>query len=111
MKVISLIVTVGLSLLFVQTSFADDPGWVHDAEIDFITVQPNGRVYVKLLAAVPDLGCNGNEAGLLEFDTAASNYKELFSLMLSAHMANRKVTVYVSGCGGWYPNVQNTRVQ
>lgn len=104
-----LMVVVFAAVFLSSQSLADSPGWVTNAAIWYVTVQPNGRVYVRLKVAVPDLGCTGNIFGYLEFDTNAPHYKEQYSLILAAHMAGRTVDVYVSDCG-YYPYAQNTRL-
>lgn len=93
----------------VENAAADVPGWISNADIDFITVQPNGRIYLRLKVAVPDLNCPGNSFGYLEFDTDAPHFKEQYSLILAAHLAGKQVTVYVENCGH-FPYVQNSRV-
>ncbi len=104
-----IVTVIAAAPLLALPAFADEPGWVRDAPIDTITVQPNGRVYLRLKVAVPDLSCTGNTFGYLEFDTDAPHYKAQFSLVLAAHMAGKSIDVYVSGCG-YYPHAQNTKV-
>lgn len=103
-------IAMSMTFLLAGVAVADAPGWVHDAPIEFITVQPNSRMYVKLKVAVPDLNCPGNAFGYLEFDTDAPHFKEQYALILAAHMAGKTITVYVGECGH-YPYIQNTRVK
>ncbi len=77
----------------------ESPTWVGPADIEFITVQPENNIYVKLKISTPDLGCQGNTDGMLQLDTSAPNFKEQFSLLTAAHMAKRQVTIYVKDCG------------
>ena len=91
-----------------RLALADAPQWVGPAIIEFVTVQPNGRIYVKLQTATPDLGCTGNTDGMLELNPSYPHFREQFSLLLAAHSANRTVTIYVSGCG-YYPYAQNSK--
>ncbi|MFA0813115.1 hypothetical protein [Microbulbifer epialgicus] len=81
--------------------------WISNVEILKIFVQPNARMYLKVSGSVPDLNCAGNEEGMLEFDTDAPHFKEQYSLILSAYMANKPVSIYVNGCGH-YPYASNT---
>jgi len=97
------------AMLYLGVS-AQAGGWVSAASIDYITVQPNGNVYVKLTVAVPDLGCSGNSFGILQLDTDAPHYNSQYSLLLAAQMSDRIIDVYVDGCG-YYPFAQNTRVK
>ena len=87
----------------------DPPGYVGYTDIEEIAVQPNGRIYIKLATATPDLGCPGNDDGWLELNTAFPFFKEQYSLILTAFAASRQVQFYVLGCGH-YPYGQNTRV-
>lgn len=50
----------------VQAGIADVPQWVSPAIIEWVTVQPNGRIYVKLQISTPDLSCTGNIDGMLD---------------------------------------------
>lgn len=90
-----------------KPALADAPKWVGPAVIEFITVQPNGRIYVKLQTATPDLGCTGNTDGMLELNPSYPYFREQFSLLLAAHSANRTVRIWVEGCG-YYPYAQNS---
>ena len=105
-----------LIMLIVVFSFvpklasADSSAWVGWADVNYVTVQPNGRIYLILKAAVPDLSCNGNNYGHLEFDTNAPHFSEQYALVLAALTAGRQLQVYVNGCGH-YPIVQNTRMK
>ena len=99
-----------LASFFTTFAFAtDSPMWVGPANVETITVQPNGLIYLRLAASVPDLGCPGNAEGWLEFDTNAPHFKEQFALVMAAHMAGKQVTIYVNFCGH-YPYAQNTQV-
>lgn len=91
-----------------RPALADAPQWVGPATIERITVQPNGRIYVKLQTATPDLGCTGNTEGRLELNPSYPYFREQFSLLLAAHSANRTVKIWVEGCG-YYPYAQNSR--
>ncbi|MCJ8268639.1 MAG: hypothetical protein MJK04_04465, partial [Psychrosphaera sp.] len=77
--------------------------------IEYLTVQPNGNIYVKIVADTPDLGCEGNSEGFLQINTSAPFYKEQLALLTSAHMAKRKVRIYVKTCG-YVPYAENTQV-
>lgn len=103
------IVAIALLAFSSLTYAVDQPGWVGSTTIEFITVQPNDNVYVRVSSGVPDLGCPGNSQGYLQFDVDAPNYKEQYSLLLTAHMAGKEVTIYVEHCG-YYPYAQNTRL-
>ena len=94
-------------LLVTGAVSADSPGWVDNVEINYITVQPNGRIYLIIKTAVPDLNCSGSTFGHLEFDTDAPHFERQFAMVLAAHAARRKLRVYVQGCGH-FPYVQNT---
>ena len=96
-----------LTLTAPRALAVDPPGWVGPTTITQITVQPNGRLYVYIDAATPDLGCTGNSDGSLEFDTSAPFFKEQYALLLAAHTAGRQVRIYVSGCG-YFPYAQNS---
>lgn len=85
----------------------DAPSWVGPSAIDLISVQPNGRIYVKLAVSTPNLGCPGNHDGYLELNPAYPHVDKQYALFLAAHAANRTVRVYVSGCG-YHPYAQNT---
>lgn len=105
-------IVVGLiGLIMSPASFAiDPPAWVGPTNIEAIAVQPNGRIYIELGVPVPDLGCQGNSEGLLEFDTDAPHFNEQYSLLLAAYMAGKQVQIYVNECG-YYPYAQNSKVQ
>ena len=98
------------SLLLSQPALAIDPsGWVGPVKIEEIAVQVNGRLYVKIAAPTPDLGCSGNLDGWLEFDKSAPNFAEQYSLLLAAQLADRSVKIYVNSCG-WYPYAQHAHL-
>jgi len=84
----------------------DAPSWVGPSAIDLISVQPNGRIYVKLALSTPDLGCPGNIDGYLELNPDYPRFDQQYALLLAAHTARRTVTIYVNGCGH-YPYAQN----
>ena len=99
-----------LACLYSATSFAiDSPTWVGPSKIEVIDVQPSGNIYLKLAVSTPDLGCTGNADTWLELNTGADHFKEQFSVLLAAHMANRDIKVHVSSCG-YYPHAMNTQL-
>ena len=87
----------------------DAPSWIGPSAIDLISVQPNGRIYVKLSVSTPNLGCPGNHDGYLELNPAYPHVDKQYALLLAAHVAKRTVRIYVSGCG-YHPYAQNTEV-
>lgn len=104
----ALILALLISNLIYGTAYAaEESRWVGPATIEFITVQPNSNIYVKLIADTPDLGCAGNAEGYLQLNPTYPNFKEQFSLLTAAHMAKREVRIYVQSCGH-FPYAQNT---
>ena len=87
----------------------EEERWVEPSNIEYISVQPNSNIYVKLQGDTPDLGCPGNTEGTLQLNPEYPNFKEQFSLLTVAHLANRKVKIYVKSCGH-FPYAQNTVV-
>ena len=109
------IVTMALLLGIVPTPLIapanaqDAPSWVGPSAIELISVQPNGRIYVKLVMSTPDLGCPGNKDGYLELNADYPHFDKHYALLLAAHAADRKVQIYVNGCGH-YPYAQNANL-
>ncbi len=93
-----------------QVLALDQPTWIAPIELDNIAVQPNGNVYIQIDSWTPDLGCALNSRGWLQLSTSAVNFDQQFSLLLAAHMAAKKVKIYVSGCGDAFPLAQNTHL-
>lgn len=85
------------------------PSWIGPSAIELISVQPNGRIYVKLAMSTPDLGCPGNDDGYLELNPDYPHFDKHYALLLAAHTANRTVRIYVNGCGH-FPYAQNANL-
>ncbi len=111
MKISTLVKCAALLSLSVSHSVlaVDSPGWIGPTTIEYITVQPNDNIYVKVAGNVLDLGCESNASGLLQINTSAPFYKEQLSLLTAAHMAKRKVRIYMKSCG-YFPYAENTTV-
>ncbi len=103
---ITLLLSFAAALSTAPAQAQDAPSWVGPSAIDLISVQPNGRIYVKLAMSTPDLSCPGNIDGYLELNPSYPHFDKQYALLLAAHAANRTVRVYVSGCGH-YPYAQN----
>lgn len=106
-KYLFLIIAVFASML----SFASEsPRWVQGTLISKVSVQPNGNIYITLDRVVPNLGCRHFNQWLLQLDTAAPNFDQQYSLILASFMAEKRMDIYVSGCGDAYAYAQNTNV-
>lgn len=91
-------------------AIAGEAGWVEGNSIQKLHVQPNGNVYLTVDKVVPNLNCPLYNEHVLQLDTAAPNFDQQYSLLLAAAMGNRKVDIYVKGCGDAYPYAQNTNL-
>ncbi|MEM9388684.1 MAG: hypothetical protein AAGA68_26825 [Pseudomonadota bacterium] len=95
-------------LLCTPVYAVDPPQWVRGSRLVNIRVQPNGNIYMTIDKATPDFGCANYTSGIVELNTGAPNFKEQYSLVLSALMADKKIDVYVSGCANAHPAAENT---
>lgn len=92
------------------TSYSWAGQWIGPGTVNRIEVQPNGNVYVSVSMAVPNLGCPLNGTNWIQLNTSYPHYKEQYSLLLAAMLANKQVEIYVHGCGDAYVIAHNTDI-
>jgi hypothetical protein len=95
--------------LMIATTVAPQGKWVGPANVESMVVQPNGSVYVELAMNTPNLGCQKNTSGWLELDSKSSQFQKQYAMLTSAHLSNRQVEIFVSGCGN-YPRATTTKI-
>jgi hypothetical protein len=101
-------------VIMINVSFASHgaSGWTQPTLIKSVYIHSSGRInfYIDDTAIHGD--CNANIAlGHYQITKPNNMEKEMYSLLLAAHMANKKVEVFVgSVCGGYNaPQVHHIR--
>ncbi len=109
-KLIAITVAIYCAIVS-NASQADSPAWIAPTQVEEITVQPNGNIYIKVGSTVPNLNCPGYDPNWLQLDTAAPLFEQQYALMLSAFHAKSEIVIYVNLCGNGFPYAQNTRLK
>lgn len=89
-----------------------EPGWVYNAKIDIVAVQPNQYIQVTVDSAstIPNQGCSLNDGKTVELNPTQPHYKDQYAMLLAALMSQKNVDIYVAGCANALPYAQITRV-
>lgn len=96
-----LIMTNALILL----SFSVNAELLNDQKLKKVHVNGNGGYYLQTQSPMNDNEeCGSN--GWYKLDSNKTFVKEMFTVALSAYMAEKNVQLSLSGCNGGYPAVE-----
>lgn len=85
-----------LSMLLLIAASSASAAQVSDAGVNYVGVYGDGRVFASLDTVVPVNGCES--ATWIVLPSTHAHKKELYSLLLSAKTAGRKIDVNSTSC-------------
>ena len=109
MKKLALIIAIMISVSF---SAYGASGWTTPTLVKSVYIHSGGRINFYIDDTTIHGDCNANKAlGYYQITESNNMEKEMYSLLLAAHMANKKVEVFVDAVCGAYnaPQVHHIR--
>ena len=91
----SMTIFLALMILSIPVCYACSPDACVNVTIDDLYVNKNGPIYLRTSGDESQLDCTLHSNVYIVLDSAANNFDAVYSLLLSAQIADRKVAVRI----------------
>lgn len=83
--------------------------WTVNQTITEILVASNDSANIMASPMDGTSGCS--QTGAYHIGTGDGNFKEKFSMLLSAYLSGKTVSLYIDGCVYGYPHILNVKLK